>query len=101
MKNAIKRKTWLLLVFLTCLVTSAVQAGKKEVLQGRILTGVVLDEQGLPAIGANVLVKGTTVGVATDVDGKYRIEVPQGTGPLYSPMSATGLRKSSIKDKHP
>ena len=44
MKNAIKRKTWLLLVFLTCLVTSAVQAGKKEVLQGRILTGVVLDE---------------------------------------------------------
>lgn len=100
MKNAIKRKTWLLLVFLTCLVTSAVQAGKKEVLQGRILTGVVLDEQGLPAIGANVLVKGTTVGVATDVDGKYRIE-SAGTGPLYSPMSATGLRKSSIKDKHP
>ena len=94
MKNAIKRKTWLLLVFLTCLVTSAVQAGKKEVLQGRILTGVVLDEQGLPAIGANVLVKGTTVGVATDVDGKYRIEVPQGNRTIV--FSYVGYRTQEI-----
>lgn len=77
MKNAIKRKAWLLLIFLACSVIS-MQAEKREALQKRILTGVVLDEQGMPAIGVNVLVKGTTIGVATDIDGKYKIEIPQG-----------------------
>ena len=77
MKNAIKRKAWLLLMFLACSVIS-MQAEKREALQKRILTGVVLDEQGMPAIGVNVLVKGTSVGVATDIDGKYKIEIPQG-----------------------
>lgn len=95
MKNAIK--TWLLLLFLACFITSAVQAEKKEVLQGRTLTGVVLDEQGLPAIGANVLVKGTTIGVATDADGKYRIEVPQGNQTII--FSYVGYRTREITYK--
>ena len=95
MKNAIK--TWLLLLFLACFITSAVQAGKKEVLQGRTLTGVVLDEQGLPAIGANVLVKGTTIGVATDADGKYRIEVPRGNQTIV--FSYVGYRTREITYK--
>lgn len=95
MKNVIK--TWLLLLFLACFITSAVQAEKKEVLQGRTLTGVVLDEQGLPAIGANVLVKGTTIGVATDADGKYRIEVPQGNQTII--FSYVGYRTREITYK--
>lgn len=101
MKNAIKRKTWLLLVFLTCLVTSAVQAGKKEVLQGRILTGVVLDEQGLPAIGAKSWLRAPLLVLLRTWMENTESKSRRGTGPLYSPMSATGLRKSSIKDKHP
>ena len=66
-------------------------------LQGRTLTGVVLDEQGLPAIGANVLVKGTTIGVATDADGKYRIEVPQGNQTII--FSYVGYRTREITYK--
>lgn len=94
MKNAIKRKTWLLLLFLACFVTSTVQAEKKKVTQSKVLTGVVLDEQGLPAIGVNVLVKGTTIGVATDVNGKYRIEVPQGNRTIV--FSYVGYRTQEI-----
>ena len=40
------------------------------------LTGIVLDEKGEPVIGANILVKGTSTGVITDVDGKFILKVP-------------------------
>lgn len=43
---------------------------------GRRISGVVVDGNGEPVIGANVLVKGTTIGNMTDVDGKFAFEVP-------------------------
>jgi TonB-linked SusC/RagA family outer membrane protein len=42
----------------------------------RKITGSVVDEKGEPAIGASIVVKGTTTGVITDVDGKFGLEVP-------------------------
>ena len=47
------------------------QAGKK-------ITGIVVDKSGESVIGANVVVKGTTNGTITDVDGKFTLEVPDG-----------------------
>lgn len=41
------------------------------------ITGKVTDKNGEPIIGANVLVKGTTNGTVTDVDGNYTLDVPQ------------------------
>ena len=39
--------------------------------------GTVTDENGEPVIGASVVVKGTTVGTVTDMDGKFALpEVP-------------------------
>lgn len=40
------------------------------------VSGVVLDEQGQPIPGASVLVKGTTIGTATDLDGRYSLTLP-------------------------
>ena len=40
--------------------------------------GRVTDESGEPVIGATVFVKGTSVGMATDINGNYCIRVPQG-----------------------
>lgn len=43
---------------------------------GRTVTGTVTQKSdGEPVIGASVMVKGTTTGVTTDIDGKYSIEV--------------------------
>lgn len=42
----------------------------------RKIRGQVLDNEDIPLVGADVLVKGTTAGVYTDVDGSYEIEVP-------------------------
>ena len=42
------------------------------------ISGVVKDETGEPVIGANVVVKGTTKGTVTDMNGRYSLEVPEG-----------------------
>ena len=42
----------------------------------RKIRGQVLDNEDIPLVGADVLVKGTTVGVYTDSEGNYEIEVP-------------------------
>lgn len=39
------------------------------------LSGTVVDEAGLPIIGASVMVKGTTKGAVTDMDGKFELTV--------------------------
>jgi iron complex outermembrane receptor protein len=39
------------------------------------VSGRVTDESGLPLPGATVLVKGTTLGTVTDLDGKFTLEV--------------------------
>lgn len=42
--------------------------------QTRNLSGVVVDEKGDPIIGANVSIKGTTVGTITDFNGQFSLE---------------------------
>jgi len=43
------------------------------------VSGTVVDEQGLPMIGAGVLEKGTVNGVITDLDGNYSLTLPAGS----------------------
>ena len=40
--------------------------------------GTVVDEAGEPVVGASVVVKGTTIGTTTNVDGVFQLAVPQG-----------------------
>lgn len=62
------------------------------------INGAVIDETGQPIIGANVLVKGTTIGATTDLDGRFFLEVnePQVTlvisyiGYIRQEVKATG-----------
>lgn len=41
--------------------------------ENKVITGVITDQNGEPIIGANVVVKGTTNGTITDIDGRYSI----------------------------
>ena len=45
---------------------------------GKVVTGTIVDPSGMPVIGANVMVKGTTNGTITDMDGKFSLEVEEG-----------------------
>ena len=40
-----------------------------------LLTGSIVDESGIPVIGANIVEKGTTNGTVTDIDGNFSIQV--------------------------
>jgi hypothetical protein len=46
--------------------------------QERELSGRVLDEDGKPIAGANVLIKGTPKGTVTDFEGHFKISAPNG-----------------------
>lgn len=46
--------------------------------------GVVLDDKGFPLVGANVYWAGTTVGVATDLDGQFKLEPIKETNRLVT-----------------
>ena len=42
------------------------------------VNGVVLDENGMPLPGANVIIEDTNTGVSTDFDGNFEITASQG-----------------------
>ncbi|MBR2234862.1 MAG: TonB-dependent receptor [Prevotella sp.] len=68
-RTTLRRLMFLLLVFVCSIGASA---------QSRV-TGKVVDANGEPVIGASVMVKGTSNGVVTDLDGNYSISnVPAG-----------------------
>src|SRR5664280_343869 len=60
-------------VFLTLLFLIICTPG---IFAQKSVTGTVLDTDKQPVVGANVIVKGTTVGAITDINGKYSINVP-------------------------
>lgn len=79
MQTIIKRAFGLRGVFtlLALMLTLSVSAQNK-------ITGRVVDETDQPAIGANVVIAGTTQGVSTDVDGRYAISAKKGQVLVFS-----------------
>ena len=61
-------KQHLTLILITLMAATIVQA--------KVITGHVTDPTGETIISASVVVKGTTIGTVTDMDGYYQIEVP-------------------------
>lgn len=55
-------------------------AASAQSAEGNVVSGTVIDATGYPVIGAAVLVKGTSQGASTDIDGKFSFELPAGTG---------------------
>lgn len=73
--------------------TTAMQQSKK-------ISGIITDEKGEPIIGANIAVVGTTIGIISDMDGKYELEVPEGAEVKvsyigYNPQSFKVTQKTS------
>lgn len=58
------------------IILSPLTKSERDQQAGRIISGVVKDQEGEPVIGANVMEKGTTNGVVTDLEGKFTLKVP-------------------------
>lgn len=65
------------------------------------VTGHVADATGEPIIGANVTVKGTTVGTITDIDGNFTLEVASTDGTLVVSFIGYKSAEAAIKGKSP
>ncbi len=62
--------------------------------QKRTISGTVMDSKGLPIPGATVIVKGTTVGITVDIDGKFQLSIPNTAKTLA--VSFIGMKTQEI-----
>ena len=60
------------------------------------VSGQVLDSKGQPVVGASVIVRGTTVGVSTDAEGRFSLEVPAPAASQVLEISYLGYETASI-----
>ena len=88
-----KRKLMLLLACLLASIGLVIAQTPKKV------TGVVISEEDdQPVVGASVLVKGTTMGTVTDIDGKFTIDkVPSSSRTLK--VSYIGMKTQEVPIK--
>ena len=83
-----KRK---LMLLMTCLM---IGIGLVNAQISKVTGNVTSEEDGLPVVGASVLVKGTTVGTVTDIDDNQRIKANIVPPELWSfPSSECSRRK--------
>ena len=87
-----KRK---LMLLLTCLF---VGIGLVTAQITKVTGTVISEEDGLPVVGASILVKGTTVGTVTDMDGKFTLSnVPSSAKTLV--VSFIGMATQEVATK--
>jgi len=83
-------RKFLLLIFVFCGLLLSASA------QQRAISGTVTGlEDGQPVIGATVQIKGTTIGITTDIDGKYTLVVPPEATTLV--FSYVGLKMQEVE----
>jgi TonB-linked SusC/RagA family outer membrane protein len=77
------------------LVLGLVLFGIGSLLAQRTISGTITDQSGDPLIGASVLVKGTSTGTVTDIDGGFSLNVPEGRDVLV--ISYTGFTTQEVE----
>lgn len=65
----------------------------------RTVKGVVKDASGNVLPGVTVIVKGTTVGAATDIDGKFSLSLPDGNHTLVFSMVGMKVREEVVGNR--
>ncbi len=62
--------------------------------------GKVLDTSGEPLIGVNVMIKGSTIGTASDADGNFALAIPYGGGELVFSYLGMNTRTLPISNSY-
>ncbi len=81
---------------LICVLMTAVTLQAQEI----TVTGTVTDESNLPLTGVNVIVKGSSNGTQTDLDGKYELKAEIGQKLKFSYVGY-GTVERKVKGKKP
>ena len=72
------KSVYLVLVISILFVIPSISAdpGSSDAQQNITVSGTVIDAEGVPMPGVSISVKGTSMGVNTDINGKYTLKVP-------------------------
>lgn len=76
-------------------VTAQAKPAEKKLL----ISGTVMDKKKLVMPGVSIYIKGTTVGVVSDVDGKYKLEIPASAKTLIFSFVGMKTKEVEIKDQ--
>ncbi|MDR0766266.1 MAG: SusC/RagA family TonB-linked outer membrane protein [Odoribacteraceae bacterium] len=78
-------------------IIRAVKPARQQQQQVKVnrVTGVVSDARGLPLAGANIRLKGSTLGVSADANGRYALAFP-GTGDAVLVFSFIGMQTLEV-----
>ena len=68
----------------------------QQVKQNIVISGKVHDKQGNPLPGVSVFIEGTTLGVASDIDGNFKLEVPD-NGKIVLAFSFIGMKSKTVE----
>lgn len=71
----------------------------KDQVKKRTVTGKVVDENGNPVLGVTIVVKGTHIGVVTDLDGNYSLDVPVDAAWLIFSFVGMKSQEESLKNR--
>lgn len=87
------KTAYTLILIIVCIAT--LKAGTTGKLSGRVID----EESGEPLIGCNIILEGTSLGTATNVDGTYFIiNIPPGTYTVKALMIGyTPVRKTEVE----
>lgn len=84
-----------LMLLLTCLL---IGIGLVNAQTSKVTGVVTSEEDGLPVVGASIMVKGTTIGTVTDLDGKFTLpNVPSSAETLV--ISFVGMKQQEVSVK--
>ena len=87
-----------ILLLLAILTTFNISLGQTASAQQKRVSGVVLDAQTSETlVGVNIVVEGTTIGVMTDIDGNFTIQVPKDDAVLGFSYIGYISQKVSVK----
>ena len=87
MKNVFCRAVIFLTTAACLLLSSQVSlAQENPKVTDKTVSGTVLDDSGYPAIGVTALIKGTSTGTSTDIDGHYKLVAPSDATIVFSCM---------------
>lgn len=86
--QSLRVKKWLFVIFASLLYSFSFA-------QNTTIRGVIVDKANVPVIGATVVIKSTTVGSATDIDGKFSLSTSK-QPPITLVVSYLGYKDQEI-----
>ena len=63
----------------------------------QVIKGIVNDREGIPLPGVTILIEGTTIGCATDMDGKYSLSLPAEMKNVILVFRFVGMKTQMVK----